>query len=59
VPEWLAKLFLFMNAAAYLFGENCFFGWNMTAQSANEVLADGLGLTLCSMWLISFVRTKV
>lgn len=47
------KKCMWIIAALWFITENQFFGWNMTPQSANELVADGIGYVLISLAVMS------
>lgn len=47
------KKLMWLIAVLWFLTENQFFGWNLTPQSANELLADGIAYILISLAVMS------
>lgn len=47
------KKWMWIIAVLWFVTENQFFGWNLTPQSANELLADGIAYILISLAVMS------
>jgi hypothetical protein len=46
------KLALWVLAIGFSLEQNCYFGWNFTARSDAELIADGIGAVLLAIAVI-------